>query len=295
MRSLGIAMSLATVVMVAADEPDRTTTLATVLQRAGERVERYFARAQSIVCLEMVRLQPLTAGWSSDGIGRTVESELRLSWAPAPDGAPPPDAHMLRQVLRVNGHKPRVNDWNNCTAPEQQTQEPQPLSLLLRSQRADYTFELAGQARVDRRPAILLDYRVITDVTVKTRLVEGREDCVSFDLEGGVRGRIWIDAETFDVLRLDQRLSGMVEIPLPKKLLRRSSGPTSWTMERWDTEIRFKQVPFTNPDETLVLPSSMSSIRVTRGSATPRLRTTTDYVSYQRFLTSGRIIPHTPS
>ena len=33
-----------------------------MLQSAGERVETYFARAQSLVCLEVVRLQPLTAG-----------------------------------------------------------------------------------------------------------------------------------------------------------------------------------------------------------------------------------------
>ena len=44
-------------------------------------------------------------------------------------------------------------------------------------------------------------------------MVEGRDDCVSFNVEGGMQGRIWIDAETHDVLRLDQRLSGLVEIP----------------------------------------------------------------------------------
>ena len=47
---------------------------------------------------------------------------------------------------------------------------------------------------------------------------------------------------------------------------------------------------FTNPDETLVLPASMSSIQVTRGAGTPRLRTTTEYVKYQRFLTGGRVV-----
>jgi hypothetical protein len=81
-----------------------------------------------------------------------------------------------------------------------------------------------------------------------------------------------------------------VEIPLPKAATRRSNGPTSWTMERWDTSIRFKAVSFTNPDETLVLPASMSSIQITRGAGTPRLRTTTDYMKYRRFLTGGRIV-----
>jgi hypothetical protein len=290
MRSLALAVSLVAAVTAAPDYPDQSAILAVVLQYAGERVERYFARAQSIVCLELVRLQPLTAGWSSDGFGRTVESELHLSWVPAVDGAPAVEAHTLRQVLRVNGHTPRADDPHSCTTPEQETQESQPLSLLLPSQRSDYAFKLVGSARVDRRGAVMVDYRLVTEATVEARMVEGREDCVSFNVEGGMRGRLWIDAETHDVLRLDQSLSGMVEIPLPKAATRRSNGPTSWTMERWDTSIRFKAVSFTNPDETLVLPASMSSIQITRGAGTPRLRTTTDYMKYRRFLTGGRIV-----
>ena len=287
---LAVAMSLGAAVTVTADQSDHAAALATVLQRAGERVERYFARAQSIVCLEIVRLQPLTSSWGSEGFGRTVESELRLSWEPGADGIPSIEAQALRQLLRVNGHKPRTDDWNNCTTPEQEAQEPQPLSLLLPSQRADYQFVLAGRGRVDRRAAIMVDYRLVKKVSVESRMVEGRDDCVSFDLEGGMRGRIWIDAESYDVLRLDQGLSGMVEIPLPKAATRRAGSPASWTMERWDTSIRFKRVSFTNPDETLVLPASLSSMRITRGSGTPRLRTTTDYTKYQRFLTGGRVV-----
>jgi hypothetical protein len=290
MRGLAFAMSLGAAVAVSANQEDPSARLAMVLQRAGERVERYFARAQSIVCLEVVRLQPLTAGWAGEGFGRTVESELRLSWKPAADGVPATEAQTIRQLLRVNGHKPRPDDDDNCTTPEQEDEEPQPLSLLLPSQRVDYQFKLAGQSRVDRRPVITVDYHLVKDVSVQTRMVEGRDDCVSFDLEGGLRGRIWIDAETYDVLRLDQGLIRMVEIPLPKAATRRPSSPTSWTMERWDTSIRFKRVSFTNPDEILILPASTSSLRITRGSGTPRLRTTTDYTKYQRFLTGTRVV-----
>jgi hypothetical protein len=121
-------------------------------------------------------------------------------------------------------------------------------------------------------------------------MIEGRDDCVSFNVEGGMRGRLWIDAETHDVMRLDQRLSGMVEVPVPRKARRDARSPLSWTMERWDTSIRFKRVTFENPQETLVLPEELTSMRIMRGSAMPRLRTTTRYKDYQRFLTSGRVV-----
>ncbi len=268
----------------------RQLDLPSVLHRAGERVERFFARAQSIVCTEVVRLHSLTSGWSTEGLGRTVESELRLSWEAPTDGSPSTEAQTLRRLLKVNGRAPRANDWNNCTSPEQQSSEPQPLSLLLSGKRADYVFTLAGPTRLDGRDAIMVDYRLLTEVSVQSETIKGRDDCISFEVEGGLRGRLWIDAETYDVLRLDQRLTEMVEIPLPREVTRRASAPRHWTMERWDTSIRFKSVTFENPDETLVLPASLSSLRVTRGSGTPRLRTMTDYKNYQRFLTAGRVV-----
>src|SRR5687768_13143496 len=152
MRRLGLVTSLAALATVAAAEPDQ---ISTVLQRAGDRVERYLARAQSIVCTEVVRLQPLTNSWTHDGNGRTVESELRLSWGPTIDGRASMDTQMLRQVLRVNGHSPRSGDSNDCTTPEQQTEEPQPLSVLLLREGPNYEFRMAGQARIDGRAATI--------------------------------------------------------------------------------------------------------------------------------------------
>lgn len=282
-------MSLGCALTITAEAQD-AASLAAVLQRAGERVERYLMRAQSLVCLEIVRLQQLSPSWSSEGLARTVESELRVSWKPTEEGVPSAEAQTLRQLLRVNGHKPRADDWRNCTDPEQQNEEPQPLSLLLPNKRGDYQFTLAGPARLETRPVIMVDYKLLTRISVDSRMVEGRDDCVSFDVEGGKRGRIWIDVETYDVLRLDESLTGMIEVPLPRDAKRFPGAPAHWTLERMDLSIRFKAVSFSNPDETLILPATMSSLRITRGSGTPRLRTATDYTKYQRFLTGGRIV-----
>lgn len=290
MRRVVFALGLVSAVPVVAGQLDGAPTVEALLERAGEQVARYFARAQSLVCLEIVHLQPLTASWSSDGFGRTVESELRLSWEPAADGSSPVEARTLRQVLRVNGGKPRANDRNDCTTPEQEDQEEPALSLLLPRERPHYRFAMAGRATIDGRAAVLVDYELLKKVSVESALVEGRDTCVSFHVEGGMRGRIWIDAESHEVRRLDQRLSRMVTIPVPKRAVRSFGGPPSWTMERWDTSIRFKQVSFGNPDEALVLPTSSSSLQVTIGSGTPRLRTMTKYTNYRRFLTGGRVV-----
>jgi hypothetical protein len=265
------------------------TDLGGVLQRASQRVTEYFARAQSLVCLERVSLQRLGIGWSPEGFPRHVESELRLSWEPTPENPTPKHAKTVRQVIRVNGGAPRKNDYNNCTTPEQNTEEEQPLSILLPQQRDDYDFSAGGRQTIDGRSAIVIAFKEVRKPTVDVSMVEDNEDCISFDIEGGMRGKIWIDAETHDVLRLDRSLTGLVEIPLPRKA-KLHGGEPSWTLERWDSSIRFKRVSFQDPPETLVLPISETTLQVTRGSGQPRLRTTTEYVSYRRFLTGGKVI-----
>jgi hypothetical protein len=268
--------------------------LTATLARAGARVEEFFTRAQSLVCTEIVSMQPLDARLTADGFGRTVESELRVSWDPGIGGEAITEAQTRRQVIKVNGRPPRDNDRNRCTTPEQQDTETQPLSMLLPQQREKYAFAAAGTGRVDGRPALLIDFRDVTPVSTDVDTVDGLEDCISYELTGGQRGRVWIDAATFDVLRLDQRLTGMVELRLPRLLTRRPGSVTHMTLERSDTSLRFSRVSFEQPAETLVLPVSSSSLRIMRGGGAPRLRTVTRYEDYKRFMTAGRVVGDAP-
>ena len=275
-----------------APAPGAPGDVAATLAKATARVEEYFTRAQSLVCTETVHVQPLSSGLTGDGFGRTVESELRLSWDPGIGGEPAGEARTRRTVVKVNGHKPRENDRNNCTGPEQHDTEPQPLSMLLAKERDAYRFSWAGRGHIDRREAVMIDFREIAELRVTdVREADDNEDCISYSVTGGMRGRIWIDAETSDVLRLDQRLGGQVEVPLPKKAARRPGASPSWTIERFDTTMRFKRVTFAEPQEVLVLPVSSTRMNVTRGAGTPRTRTTTTYSGYKRFLTGGRLVP----
>lgn len=252
-------------------------------------MEAFFSRAQSLICTETVSIQPLNHGLTSEGFARTVESELRLWWE-TNDGPPATSAQVRRQVVSVNRRPPKKNDPNNCTVQEQQETETQPLSMLLSEQRRDYQFSPAGTSRVDGRAAVMVDFRQLTPVSVDVQATDDNENCVGYELNGGLRGRLWFDEQTLDVLRLDQRLAGLVDLRLPKALARRPGVESRWTLERWDSSIRFGSVTFRDPDESLVLPLSASTLRITRGSGSPRLRTETKYAHYKRFLTGGRVV-----
>ena len=200
LMGLGVCMS------ATAEQSAYLIDLAGLLERAGARVTEYFARAQSIMCLEKVSLQKLNFGYGSDGPARFVESELRLSWEPSPEDPTPKEARTLRQVLRVNGHAPRKKDWDNCTTPEQQASEVQPLSILLPDSRVELTFTYGGRAVVDGRDAVVITFREKIKPTVDVSLVEDNENCISFDIDGGMQGKIWLDAETNEHLEFTAKV-----------------------------------------------------------------------------------------
>ena len=264
--------------------------LASTLAKATARVENFFTRAQSLVCTETVHVQPLNYGLSGDGVGRTVESELRLSWDSGSDGEGAAEAQTHRRVLKVNGRSRRDKDKAQCTTAERHDTETQPLSMLLDGQREKYTFALSKAAKLDGRAAITVEFTERRKAMADVRINEDDENCLTYQVDGGVRGRIWIDAESFDVLRLDQHLS-YIELRLPEKLLRRAGGLPGAMIERYDTTTRFKRVTFNEPDEQLVLPTSSSHLFVTRGTNAVRMRTTTSYSGYKRFLTGARLVP----
>jgi hypothetical protein len=119
--------------------------------------------------------------------------------------------------------------------------------------------------------------------------VTSRKECLSIELPGRTRGRIWVDVETADVLRIDERLTGMFDVPLPKE--QRAAGLANWiTIERADSSILYRPIAFSDPEEVVMLPVSINSVTIIRNSGVPRRRTVQEFSNYRRFITGGRIV-----
>ncbi len=250
----------------------------------AEYVQNYFARAQSIICDETVRVQSLGYDLLGDqSPGRTLRHELRVSWEPAPDGglAPP---QVLRTLISVNGRRPRERDRDKCFDP--QATSPEVLGIFLPENQAQLTFKSAGRGKSNGRAALLIDVIDREDGPVK---VETNENCVRFGKPGGSWWRAWVDAETYAILRLDEHLSRPFDatIPADRKL---GTPRIDAIIERVDTSITYRAVRFADPDETVLLPVSKDTVQVIRNSPSPRMRTTYTYRNYRRFMTSGRIV-----
>jgi hypothetical protein len=275
----GAICAVSTIASGAADPVDVRSLLA----RLGARVEAYFARAQSIVCTETVRLQSLDFGLSPDRPARVLVYELRVEWDSAAEPGEPSEATVFRQIRTINGRPARESEEPGCMDPKPVSLDP--MAFLLPRRQSDFTFSSAGTSRSNGRPVAMLDYRAAGSPPPR---IAWKGDCVTIDVPDRTRGRVWVDAESGDILRLDERLLGPFDVRVPND--RRRNAPSFMVVDRADSSIRYKAVSFRDPEETLMLPESIDSIAIVRGSSIPRLRTTQKFSNYRRFMTGGRIV-----
>ena len=92
------------------------------------------------------------------------------------------------------------------------------------------------------------------------------------------------------MLRLDESLVAVTDVRMPRELQKGGWG-LHVIVERADTSIRYQPVRFSQPEETLLLPTRVESLSVLRSSGVQRLRVTQTYKNYRRFLTDSRVIP----
>ena len=281
-----LALALAAMTVVSAQGQPNVEEL---LARVGERVAEFYKRATNVICIETSTVQGVDFNNSLVGFARTVESELRIE---ADSGQTPGEAAIVRKIRKVNGRVPRERDSKDragCTDPSPLS--PEPLAFLLPGHRSEYQFKTAGMTKDRNRTALMIDFASV-DRRSNPQLIEaesGHDDC--FDWSGHIasRGRIWVDAESYEVVRVDRSLGGPVDVKVPALLERRHHLDRWVVIVRDDVTIRYKAVAFTDPDEVLLLPESINSFTVVRGGlqSTRRYQTFSDY---KRFVTGGRVL-----
>jgi hypothetical protein len=255
-----------------------------VVSHIGERVALYYRRALSLVCVEHSTVQAIGQNWSPERgqLARTVESELRIE----------SEGSVIRDVRRINGRAPTERDKTDrsgCTDPRALSAEP--LSFLLPARGDEYRFTSIRNAKENDTAALVIDYESTVRKS-RPELVEdelGHDDC--FDWAGplATRGRVWVDASTYDVLRVERRIAGPVDVRVPWPLQRRYLLPSWIVVERDDLIIRYSPVTFTDPHEVILLPESSDALTVVRGGL-QSVRRTERFSGYRRFLTGGRVV-----
>ena len=252
--------------------------LVSVLSSLAERTQQYYDRFISIICTETVHQQDLKFNLEPSGRPRVTVYELSVSRNPnAKEGS---DFRVGRSLLEVNGRRARKNEQPGCTDPK--TGTPEPLAFLLARNQPGYRFALSDRTDGGPPGTRALDFMQWPPERVS---VKWTDNC--FDAEGGgQQGRIWYEPGTFDILRVDARLSTPFLVPLPHGL---QWAHPSIRVERSEVTVRFERVKFEKPDEVVLLPESIETLTVFRG--VPSLRTAQKLTNFRRFLSETTIRP----
>ena len=165
-----------------------------------------------------------------------------------------------------------------------------PLDFLSPDKQAEWVFGWEGETDLKGMKAVMITAAPAEVTKPITRIEKGR-----FYVEGLQRkARVWIDAQTYDVLQVEWRLLDTVNFKTKFGLS--WHGPFFVTrpareieFEKMDQTIRFERVTFKNPDQTLLLPVSEEHLRVIRGGRNPAYRSTVSYVDYKRFVTDVKV------
>ena len=277
------------VVLTATADAQAQPSIDEVVTRVSERITEFYKRAQHVMVIETSRVQPIDRSYSPQGFARLVESELRLE----PEGGEAAgEARVVREVRKVNGRAPRDKDKKNrdgCTDPNPLSTEP--LAFLLPAHRSEYQFKAAGFAKDRNRPAVRIDF-VSVNRNSKLELIEdkqGHDDCFDWSGHIAARGRVWVDAANYDVLRVERGVGGPVDVTVPLRIQRRHNLDNRVVIIREDTTIRYRTVSFRDPDETLLLPESIESLSVLSGGLQSTRRSQI-YSDYKRFVTDSRVV-----
>jgi hypothetical protein len=283
-RTNGLVLALSASLSAGVAAQD-SSSLVDALSRVGQHVQDYYGRAQSIVCSERVTVQPINSTLAPEGFARVLEYELRVDWQPA-EGDNAPVATIVRDLKRVNGRAAHPGDQPKCMDPR--ANSPEPLVFLLPVHHEEYIFSLRGAGRDGKRSALMLDYQSRVDKPGRPE-VTVKDECTTFSVPEGIKGRLWLDPITYDIMRLEEGLKKPFEVRVPDKYGLYEAA-RDFTVQRLDSSIRYRSVAFRDPDETVLLPESIESQTIIRGGGHVGNRTTQRFSDCRRFLTAGRII-----
>ncbi|HEY0172932.1 MAG TPA: hypothetical protein VGB98_18075 [Pyrinomonadaceae bacterium] len=268
--------------------PAADERLARILERAGEAVAKYQAGLFHITFTETLRDEELgkdtTPKKSKEFVFETVVLREELS-ADEDDFYP----KSVRRLKTVDG-KPAKGDrrvpWYGYNV--------QSLGLLLPKHRRLSEFTLEAEERIGGRAA----YRIRAlrpgqpppQAEWRRRLMGAG---MSFRALAPVYLLLWVDAENFDVLRLEQHLVAPFEFDSPRAF--GAFGPSRHIRyTNQDYAVTFRRQAFKDPEQTLLVPDTAEWLFVMEGAKHPRLRATISFTNYQRFRSDVKVLEEEP-
>ena len=260
------------------DDPE----LAEIVERVGERVREYYRDLENLAWTTTVRHEVFDDDWRPKEEPRELVFESIALLETPPDDVPVP--FLVREasdLTQVDGTP--VDPGYELESDFLYRYQLPRLLMLLPEYRAtsDLVFSYAGRAEVEGRPAFVVDAERPRSSDDKPRIVwRGRR----FSIYNLVyTSRIWIDPETYDVLRFDTETE---PVSFRRSLIFGRIG-----YEQTSTTL-YTTVAFDDTEMEFLVPESHEYLRIVEGARIrPIVRTRQSYSNYRRFAGEVRIDP----
>jgi hypothetical protein len=266
-----------------AGDASKDSELTRILDGVAEGVKRYQTGLFRIAFTETLRREELredmTPKRSREFVFETVVLREPLS-EDEEDFYP----HAVRRLKTLDGKPAKPGS----KAEREARAGVASLSFLLPQHRARYVFTLEGEETIGGRRARRI--RMLQPSEGEPR-VEWERGFVglSFRVFAPFVYLIWVDAETFDVLRYESHLAAPMEFDSPRAFGR--FGPSRHLRyAAQDYAVRFRRVQFKDPEQTLLVPDWAEWLTVIEGARQPRRRDTLRLSDYRRFRSDVNVV-----
>jgi hypothetical protein len=289
---LGVALLLGASARARAQESALPTPvderLARILERVGEGVARYQAELFRIAYTETLRHEELredmTPKRSKEYVFDTIVAREELS-ADEDDYYP----KTVRRLKTVDG-KPAKRTKDREAAAGAAVSS---LLFLLPKNRALYRITLEGEEKVEGRAALRIRMLLPGEGEPRVEWQSGVVGMRFYVFAPEVR-LVWVDAESYDVLRVESHLDAPFEFDSPRTF---SAGPLGrfgpsrhLKYVARDYAATFRRVQFKDPEQALLVPVATEWLNVIEGASRPRTRTTLRFSDYRRYRSDVKVI-----
>ncbi len=271
-------------------------TLAELLERIGQRVQRYTDEVLGIAWSETIIVEELDDKFQPKRNPTEYRYEALVVRRPSPSDPNETRLVASRELKAVDG-RPASQDEikrGKCRDINPSPVYQVPLAFLLPKERSRYSFSFAGEEEVAGKRIRVIS--VASPPTSQTPTPSAKVENGCFRLTGipANEGRLWIDETLPEVLKVEWRQPQPVDFSLPaglnwKGLFSIFRAGRSLRIERNESKIRFERVHFEEPAQTLLVPVESETLLFIRGASSPGLRTVTKYSQFKRFLTDVRV------
>lgn len=287
--SLGVLSSGQTEPASKAAAPDDPTQLNQLLDRVRQRIRKYHESLFSIAVTEVVKQQELNSDATPRGKPRGLVYDSVTLHRLAPGGQEDTVPIITRTLKMVDGKpakQPSLPRHSKCVDINPPPAYADPLAFLLPQSPIKWIFAYLGETNLEGRRAAMIS--ITTAPAPEPIKIVEKGDCFFLSRSPQKTGTIWIDLESYDVLQLKWQLAETFSGKLPAGITRVGFFPVfrpgkDLSLERFDFVIRFRPTTFTDPEQTLLLPSSSESIWLLKGGGVPGVQTNIDYTHYRQF------------